>query len=155
MNTQSVECNQQSSEQPALFNMDNVQEQNIVQFPFGLPGFEMLTKFLIVELDDYPPFYMLQSLEEQEVTMLILNLKLLKVGKDIQIPRKEYSKIHLQDMTDAEVYVILKINSETHQFTANIRAPLVINTRERTGFQVILENDQLSVEHSLVNAFVS
>lgn len=145
---------QNMSNNPMLFNMNDQQEDQVIDFPFGLPGFEMLTKFLVVELPDYPPFHMLQSLEEPDVTMLILNLNLLKISSSVKIQSRELDKIGIKGKKESYLFVILKINSDSRQFTANIRAPLVINVDDRRGFQVILDDDKLSIEHPLENAFI-
>ncbi len=52
-----------------------LRNQMEIRLPFGLPGFESLSRFLVAELIDFPPFHFLQSLEERELGMLLLDAR--------------------------------------------------------------------------------
>jgi flagellar assembly factor FliW len=118
-----------------------------INFRYGLPGFETLTKFQIVNLDGYAPFSSLQSLEEPEVQMLIMNVQSLDIAQQIDIPRSELQKIELSGAQKPDIFTILRINHQRRQLTANVSAPLIVNPRKEIGMQVILENDALSMEY--------
>jgi flagellar assembly factor FliW len=118
-----------------------------INFRFGLPGFENLTKFQIVNLADYYPFSSLQSLEEPDVKMLILNIKSLDIAQQINIPRAELQKIELADAQKPDIFTILRINHQHRKLTANVTAPLIVNPKKEIGMQVILDNETLSMEY--------
>jgi len=124
----------------------NAMKRNI-NFRYGLPGFENLTQFQIVNLPDYSPFSSLQSLEEPEVQMLILDIQSLDIAKQINIPRAELQKIELAGAQKPDIFTILRINHQRRQLTANISAPLIVNPKKEIGLQVILENEALSMEY--------
>jgi flagellar assembly factor FliW len=115
----------------------------------GLPGFEDLHRFVLAELDGYAPFSALQSEDRPEISMLVIDAKLLPVWEDIQIPARELQILDLEDSSLAEQYVILKVDQNSQEFTANIKAPIVFNPRSGAANQVILDNAKLSVEHPL------
>ena len=117
----------------------------------GLPGFENLTAFSLAELEGYAPFCALQSVEHPEISMLVIDAKLLAIWKDIDIPPRELQILDLETTGDSEQYVILKIDQGTQEFTANIKAPIVFNPASGAANQVILDNASLSVEHPLNN----
>ncbi|MBN4081104.1 flagellar assembly protein FliW [Caldithrix abyssi] len=123
--------------------------ENITEFTNGLPGFESLTKFLIVPYKNYPPFRVLQSLEEPEVSMLILNVKYLNMGNKMMITPTDFEKIKLGPEDAFKMYVILKIDNENKLCTVNTKAPIILNQEANLGYQVILENKALDVLHPL------
>ncbi len=141
-----------ASENNIIFGDVEVNEENVIKFIYGLPGFETLTRFTVDELKDYPPFRVLQSLEEPDISMLILDIRLLKIRDQIKIPFKELKNIGIdpgKSIDDTEIYVILKVDNERQQLTANIKAPIVINNKDKVGCQVILEDKNLSIEYSV------
>jgi len=141
-----------TSEKNIIFGGVEINEKNVIKFIYGLPGFETLTKFIITDLKGYQPFRVLQSLEEPNVSMLILDIRLLRIRNQIRIPFKELKNIGInpsKSIDDTEIYVILKVDSEKQQLTANIKAPVVINNKDRVGCQVILEDKNLSIEYSV------
>ena len=44
----------------------------IINFENGIPGFEELTKFIVVPLKEHTPFQVFQSLEEPPIAMLVI-----------------------------------------------------------------------------------
>jgi len=117
----------------------------------GLPGFENLHTFILAELEGYAPFCALKSVEQPEISMLVIDAKLLPVWHDIEIPARELQILNLEDSGTAEQFVILKVDQHSQEFTANIKAPIVINPQSGSANQVILDNASLSVEHPLNN----
>ena len=47
-----------------------IQDKNIIYFDYGLPGFEDLKKFTIVDIEDYNPFLLLHSVEDYNIAMI-------------------------------------------------------------------------------------
>ncbi|NOZ08289.1 MAG: flagellar assembly protein FliW [FCB group bacterium] len=132
-----------------LFGGDEHSQEVKIEFPFGLPGFEVFTRFKISALQDYQPFCVLQSEDEPAISMLIIEVKFLTIQEKIVIPDKELRKVNILRGQDALVFLILKVNHKTHELTANTRAPLVINLEAKKGFQAILEDASLPLEYSL------
>ncbi|MFH1851431.1 MAG: flagellar assembly protein FliW [Candidatus Neomarinimicrobiota bacterium] len=121
-----------------------------LEFPFGIPGFESIHAFRLLKLIDYRPFVLLEAVDDSRITLLLVNLQYLKSRAAIQISRVDLLSVGCRPTEAAEIYVILKIDQETGLFTANLRAPLVINENSGTGRQVILDDKSLPVAHPLI-----
>jgi flagellar assembly factor FliW len=122
---------------------------NIIDFKNGIPGFENLSKFLIVPLKEYPPFQVFQSLEEPPIAMLVVPVQYFENEQEINIEMSDLNQIRAENQNETEVYIVIKMSQEKKQFTANTKAPIVINPKELKGCQVILENPNLEIEHPL------
>jgi len=128
-----------------------ITNENTVYFRYGIPGFETLTKFLIADFKDFSPFKVLQSLEDPEVTLLVLDINLIETSFRLKIPKTDLRKINISGNgydQNVDVFVVLKYDKAAKKFTANIKAPIIINTQEQIGCQVILDDD-LSVHYPL------
>ena len=135
-----------------IFNSMNIEQRKVIKFTYGLPGFEELTKFDVEDLKDYQPFSVLQSLEEADISMLILDVRYLKIRDQIKISFDELKRIGVYSENIGEninIYVILKIDEEKQTLSANVKAPIVINTEKKRGGQIILDDKSVPVEYIL------
>ncbi len=117
----------------------------------GLPGFEDLHSFVLAELENYAPFCALQSMEEPEISMLVIDAKLLSIWKNVEIPPRDLQILDIEKSGDSEQFIILKIQQGSQEFTGNIKAPIVFNRKTGAANQVILDNAEFSVEHPMNN----
>ena len=56
----------------------------IINFENGIPGFEDLTKFIVVPLKEHPPFQVFQSLEEPPIGMLVIPVEYFESKQEIK-----------------------------------------------------------------------
>ena len=61
-----------------------VNEENLIHFDYGIPGFEELKKFAIVDIEEYNPFLLLHSVEDYNIAMIVLNEGLLDLEEDLE-----------------------------------------------------------------------
>ncbi len=151
MNTETQTTKSPEHEEQNDFGGIQIMELKNLDLLNGLPGFEHLHAFVLVELEGYAPFCAFQSVDEPDISMLVIDAKLLKIWKEVDLPPRELKILGLEEKADSEQYVILKVNQGTQEFTANIKAPIVFNPATGAANQVILDNINLSVEHPLNN----
>jgi len=121
------------------------------KFEYGLPGFEHLSEFKFLDLDDYPPFKLFQSTANPEISMIVMDGELLKVYDTVSFPNFEMKSLELNNVEFRRIFVILRIDDQTKHFVANTKAPIVLNTYSGLGKQIILDGSQLSEEFRLEN----
>lgn len=119
------------------------------RFEYGLPGFEHLSEFEFVNLEDFPPFKLIRSTTEPDISMIVLDGALLHLYERVTFPKIELSNLDLADRKYLRIFVILRIDENTRQFVANTKAPILLNTYSGFGKQIILDDAQLSEEHRL------
>ena len=121
----------------------------IINFENGIPGFEELTKFIVVPLKEHPPFQVFQSLEEPPIGMLVIPVEYFESKQEIKIDGDNLNQINSENQDNTDIFIIIKMSKGKKQFTANTKAPIVINPNVLKGCQVILENPNLQIEHPL------
>jgi len=135
----------------AFAGIELIDEKNI-ELLNGLPGFEQYKSFTLAALEGYAPFYALKAVRAPEISMLVMHAEGLDVFSDIVISRGDLEAIGFDDAENPELFVVLKVDHKSQQFTANIKAPLVMNFDKARGNQIILEDSRLSVEYPLFKA---
>jgi flagellar assembly factor FliW len=96
-----------------------IDNYQIFTFNQGIPGFLEETEFVILPLPEAEAFQVLQSIQTKEL------------------------------VEDAAVYVLLTMSDSVEKITANLQAPVIINTNQQLAKQVILMNTSYKTKHRL------
>ncbi len=114
-------------------------DDHVLTFPDGLIGFEDCRRFVLINDEDSQPFRWLVSIEDEELSFPLLNPTIL-------IPQYKAGDRHNDEAT---VLVVASLNREIERSTVNLRSPVIIMNKSRTGKQVILEEDSYALRHPL------
>ncbi len=139
-----------------FFGKIDIEEEKIIEFPMGIIGFENLKRFaLIYDKDKEQPSTIswLQSMEEPLMALPVIS------PTDI---RAEYTPIiedeltkQIGDPADADIliFVTMSIPSDLTKMSANLKAPIIINTVNRKAMQVIAENEDYEIKYNVYDVF--
>ncbi|MCF7841125.1 MAG: flagellar assembly protein FliW [Candidatus Marinimicrobia bacterium] len=126
-------------------------EQGIaIEFPGGIPGFEELHHYHLFELLDYPHFAFLVADDASHVAMLLLDPKVISQKIEVTVPPEKLTQISLSQEEKICTFFILRLNHSLGKLTANLRAPIIVSTEQKTGYQVILDDESLPISYPLV-----
>jgi len=119
------------------FGVQDVDPQSIIEFPNGLPGFEGLTQFKLFHEEGAQTLLYLQSLEDPEVQLPVVDPDHFQVNYQITLSDEEVAQLQLEDANDATVLVTVARGGEgdTNGLYANFMGPIVLNTKARIGLQ--------------------
>lgn len=130
-----------------------VSAENAVVFPKGLLGFGEFRKYVLAEIPDprYPQFRVLQCLDNHDLAFLVLPLDPasgILDPADIAAACKKLS-IDTDVLALLLVVTIRKGADDEIRVSANLRAPLLIDSAQRIGVQYVLPNDSYPVRHPI------
>jgi len=126
----------------------DIDEEKVIAFPEGLPGFEAEKEFIIINNEDEEnPFCWLQSVSNPDLAFVIVNPFLIFTDYTVDLPETVQEKLKIKDEKDVAVYSIVVVPEDLTKMTANLLGPIVINARERLGKQVILDDSRYTTKH--------
>ncbi|WP_394903156.1 flagellar assembly protein FliW [Clostridium butyricum] len=128
----------------------NYTEENIITFKKGIPGFEKIKKYILVDLKGCEPFCLLQSLESENVGMIVVSPY--DFFKEYKIKLSDETVKALEIKSPEEVYIIttVTLNSDPKKITTNLQGPIIINNSKKLGEQIILDNCKYKVKELLM-----
>jgi flagellar assembly factor FliW len=126
-----------------------IDNQQTLTFNQGIPGFLEETEFVILPLPEAEAFQVLQSIQTKEIAFIITDPFQFFLDYDFQLEPQEIEKLQLQQVEDAAVYVLLTMSNSVEKITANLQAPVIINTKKQLAKQVILMNTAYETKHRL------
>jgi flagellar assembly factor FliW len=129
-----------------------IPEDKIIHMERPILGFERLKQYCLIEMDELAPFLWLQSTEDANVAFLVMNPVTFFPKYRIEINSQEIAELEVVDPSTVETYVILTIQKESQDITANLQGPILVNSQNNRGKQLVLVNSRYEVQHSISKA---
>ncbi|MCP5405307.1 MAG: flagellar assembly protein FliW [Pseudomonadaceae bacterium] len=134
------------------FGEVSLRKDRLIDFPQGLFGFRECTQFGLTRLPnvDESPILLMQCVNAPEVAFLvadpnILGLKIAEADSSEAMIETNFPK----DDTQLLSILTLYDNGDSYYLTANLKAPILIDSSKRTGVQYILSNKDYTTQHKI------
>ncbi|WP_026894436.1 flagellar assembly protein FliW [Clostridiisalibacter paucivorans] len=138
------------------FGKIEIEEERIITFPDGVPGFEDSKEFVIIENpEDDIPFNWLQSIDNPNLAFVIINPFIFKSDYDFEIPDLVVKRLKIVEQKDISVYTIVVVPEDINKMTANLSGPVIINVNKRLGKQIILDDNRYHTKHLILEELKS
>ncbi len=118
------------------FGTLEIEEGAIIEFPTGLIGLGG-RRWAVISKEPDGPFQWLHSLDDPALALPVTNPWNFFADYEVELSDSEAERIGVSDPAQAEVYVTVRAAEEAENFSANLRAPIIISNGR--GFQVINE----------------
>ncbi|AKL93772.1 flagellar assembly factor FliW [Clostridium aceticum] len=133
------------------FGEIEIDENKILDFFDGIPGFENLTKFFIIQNpEEGVPFQWLQSVEDTDLAFVIVNPFIFRPDYDFEIPKNIVEKLEIQSREEVQVFTIVIVPEDIKKITANLRAPIIINTKNNKAKQIVVDDENYQTKHYIL-----
>jgi flagellar assembly factor FliW len=129
------------------FGTVTINTDEIIDMPFGIPGFPYQTKFVILAHKKDSPFLWYQSSEDPSLAFVITDPYLFKPDYVVNMDKviKELSWEQAVENDQLKLYVIVNIpNGAPEKTTANLIGPLVMNPVTHQAIQIIIPDSPYS-----------
>jgi len=127
-------------------------EKDLILFEEGLFGFEEYTKYIplaVDEEDESGAMIYLQSVEEENLSFLMMNPLVLKEDYAPVLKQEELHSLGVKDAGELAYYVICVIKETPQDSTINLKCPVAINVNTKQARQLILEEGGYGMRHTL------
>jgi flagellar assembly factor FliW len=126
------------------------EDSKIICFEHGLPAFEEEYEFVIIPYDAESPYVFLQSVKTPELAFLMTIPFVFFPEYEFKLDDVVINGLGIRTQEDLLVYSILTIpNEDIKEITANLLAPIVVNTTTMKAWQVVLEKSHYQTKHRL------
>jgi flagellar assembly factor FliW len=136
----------------ANFGVIDFEGHDVIEIPEGMLGFSRLRRFLLIEGEDLEPFKFLQSVEEPLICFPMIDPCLVQSDFRFELNIEDRDKLGLEKPEQGLVYSVVTFSDKPEASTANLLAPLVINTSNMQGSQIVLLKSSYSVKEPLVKS---
>ena len=118
-----------------------IEQDKVLFFQNGIPGFEKYTKYRIFHKDENDiNVYWMESCDDSNVTFTLVNPVDYGLHYDLKLTDEEAEALEVADPKDLAIFLVLsKKNASNTGLNANIGGPIVINVASHKGIQKVIE----------------
>lgn len=123
-----------------------------IEMPRGMPGFAGQQTFAFAQLADpnHATLRVMQSLSDPAVSFLVAPVEL---GDGLYGPKDVAEACAAAGAASEDLAIVVVVSVRRHagmiHVSANLRAPILIDTRTKRAIQYVLPNSELSVRHAI------
>lgn len=126
-----------------------IDEEQIIDFPHGIPGFPDEKAFVHIPYGVESPFSFLQSANEPNLTFLLVDPFAFFTDYEFELDDEAASELGVSSENPPQVFLIANVKGEIADLTVNLLAPVILNPVNHIGRQIILEKKDYSIRHKL------
>ena len=121
--------------------------EDILFFPRGIPAFEDKHQWILAGSDD-SAIRWLQSLDDSSLALPVTSPDAVQSDYNARIPEDDLNLVGTSNPAELALLIVVSIpDSAPWNMTANLRAPILINIKNRKAVQVIALNEEYPVRH--------
>ena len=131
------------------FGEIEIDQDRILRIKGGILGFPESDQFVILDHEPGSPFRWLQSVQQSELAFVVTEPVDFFPDYHIEVRKEELSMLDIDDAEDAIMFVILSLRGEPKDMTANLQGPVVVNSTNLLGRQIVLRDGRYTTKHYL------
>ena len=130
------------------FGLIEIDDNDIIDFPEGIPGFESVKKFTILgKVEEETPFHWLQGVDNTDVVFVVIDPRLIKPDYVADVDFSEVEVLGIEDSEKVLMYSIVVVPDDLKKMSANLKAPIIINVDNNKGKQVVMDKGDYPIKY--------
>jgi flagellar assembly factor FliW len=121
----------------------------VLELAHPLVGFPELSRFALARLTEDGLICDLRSLDDPDVSFVVVPPGQFFDGYDPEVDDELVDALGIETVEDVLTLVIVTLGDTPEAATANLRAPVVINHRNRRAAQALLDDPRFSTKEPL------
>ncbi|HLR42059.1 MAG TPA: flagellar assembly protein FliW [Pseudogracilibacillus sp.] len=122
-----------------------IEEENIIRFEAGLPGFDDEVDFVLLDLAENDAFQILQSVKTSNLAFVVTNPHLYYPEYEFTLEQPVIDALKIESEKSIAILSVLTLKDPFKESTINLQAPIIINNDTKYAKQYILNNDQFNM----------
>lgn len=117
-----------------------------IKFSKPLLGFDNLVEFEIVDVEINPIFKEVNSLEDENIGFLAISPFDMDENYEIKLSDNDIKELEIENPEDVLLLNIITLGDSLATSTVNMRAPIVLNIKNKLAFQIVIQNDKYDIK---------
>jgi flagellar assembly factor FliW len=128
------------------FGRLEVSKDKIINFPFGLMGFSEYKRYILMDYKD-TSLKWLQAIDAPHVAFIVIQPFEFFSDYSVSIEDSIKDLLEIEHEDDVSVLTILRVEGE--RVTVNLQGPLVMNSLNKKGMQIVNDDPRFSCKTPL------
>ncbi len=123
------------------FGLLSVREDKVIRFVQGIPGFEKLRRFILIDHNDEGTLKWLQSVEDPDVAFLLTVPDLYVPDYKVPLKKNDVEELGAKDAKNLVTLVMVTASKEKRQLSVNLKGPVIFNSDNMLAMQYIIDKE--------------
>lgn len=133
------------------FGKITIDESRIITMRGGLLGFDQLKNYVLLTQNEKIPFWWFQSIDDGATAFVVINSFVISPDYEPIIADNDVRLLEISSPDDVLLLSVVTISSDPVKITANLRAPIVVNVKQRLAKQIVLQDQDYPIQYVLTN----
>ena len=129
-----------------------VSDDSVVTFTQPIIGFQEFRRFVLLPGPTDSAVLWLQSIESGELAFLLMNPKDVVPDYRVKLGQHELAELAVTSTDELDIYTILVVSDDISKVRTNLKAPVLLNVKQRLGKQTVLERSDYPIQFFLAQA---
>lgn len=134
------------------FGVMDVDDHEILTFTQPIIGFQEFRRFVLLRGTEPGDVSWLQSTDAGDLAFILMDPRAILPDYQVQLGAGELAELAVHSAAELEVFTLVVVPPDPSQTRTNLKAPILINPRQRLAKQAILENSAYPVRFVLTEA---
>lgn len=121
-----------------------------LHFNKGLLGLEQYNDFNLKDIEENEFFKLLESKDDSNLSLALLSPFEVEEDYTFELNEQTIDDLKIESESDILVFTTVTINSDMRKTTTNLRAPIIINTKNSLAEQIILNDEKYQIKHPII-----
>ncbi len=129
-----------------------VDAAKIITLPRGIIGFPDDKQYVLLMHQPDSPLFWLQSVTNPDLAFVVVMPVLFKPDYRVPVGPPLLEALGALSPDEIQIYVLVTVpQGHPEKMTANLKGPLLVNSRSRLGQQVVLDDPDYPIKYPLVS----
>jgi len=131
------------------FGALDIDDKKIISFENGILGFENVNNYALLRIEETLPFFWLQAIDNQDISLSCMNPFDIIPDYNPTVEQSALNELQAEEGGDLLVLTTVVVPAEPIKATTNLAAPIIINSKNNKGIQVILRDTQYNIKQPI------
>jgi flagellar assembly factor FliW len=122
------------------FGTIEVNEESVIEFPWGIPGFESVKRYVLLEHGE-GPFQWLQAVDEPSLAFVVCLPEVICISYDV--PPSSLEPIGARTRNDIVLLNLISFDRDRNTIRFHLRSPLLFNVQAKKGYQWTMDREEV------------
>lgn len=127
-----------------------IDPKQIIEFPYGLPGFLEEREFALLEFPGNAVFHILQSMKNSELAFIVTNPYGFDKDYTFDLDEQILENLKIEKPEDVLVFTIVTVKEPFTASTYNLKAPIIVHSTKKIAKQYIINKGDYKSRAPLV-----
>ncbi len=129
-----------------------IDDSTVITFTHPIIGFREFRRFVLLPGPNGAAIRWLQSCDDATLAFILMDPRDVIDSYSVKLSDHELSELAVSDLSKLDVYTLVVVPQDKTQVRTNLKAPIVINPKQRLAKQTIMDRADYPVQFYLTQA---